>query len=907
MKKSSLKTLFLFSLPLFSVSLIKGSDLISISCFTKEEKKLYVLGVNPAATNNLNSSVLSHYKKFLTNLSSSSSPTIYILHGSEQLIKNISLGKRAVFNDNLCGLSLNNASQCNFKSGRLEYRASPDTIAELENLNNSAFDCFKRDFIDDLTKEHHSLKKWLITKVIPFFKNHGMPDPFFSGAENKKKFALFKKVVITQATKNLSYPSIKEYITVLAQYNEIFKNLEDTPLISPLKKEWPSAVERALCYLDEYSLSKKESKLTEVLLNILEQKQSYLSGIEAFLPVLNPMNIIGKLESYVLLFKAVSNCNKTIINLSVIQINELINGLEKMGYKATIRGFVPNGPELIKKERSFSDLEIDTHLTSIVHDTFYSQISNQNPIACTYYDHLSQKYVTTSPKDRTENTCNTCNLSMQRCNAFATTATTLHCSLKCLITPFLKQETTTLPLSMLLKEDSTLSSEEKLILKQFGALCYIQAALLMPSVGYEEGIVYQLPLSRIISCLEKIITCPPTHTSDVWKKTLALCSLWKIDVSYIKTFLSMYKNTKDTYLKTLLKTNMTSENFYSGSDSGFSGNKIIELIRASLFEKLKKEFTFSRSTDNNSLLFIYRELVKRIHKRVGLPFERIENLLTLTYEHDDLEAILAYIGYEKNPLILSKKKPKKISDKTHSLSREEVSTSSEEALPRLTEQTFTTSTTSTTSTTGNNHVFRPTSSARKKRVHTLRAYYGGCNPYTISLFKTRSSLPDELRETLTTWKSCQRIKESKRIQLLFALADQAQEQGCTLYSNAYGFPAFEYNDETYEKSLREKLDLGHLFTRTVDSFLHTYGIAECIDNLIQISIPGEITYNDIRKVGFFQYSFTPEWVCIHRCFKAYDTDSTDTYISTTLKSVLYNFLTNECSTDDSYADIIKKL
>ncbi len=212
MKKSSLKTLFLFSLPLFSVSLIKGSDLISISCFTKEEKKLYVLGVNPAATNNLNSPALSHYKKFLTNLSSSSSPTIYILHGSEQLIKNISLGKTAVFNDNLCGLSLNNASQCNFKSGRVEYRASPDTIAELEHLNNSAFDCFKPDFIDDLAKEHHSLKKWLTTKVIPFFKNHGMPDPFFSGAENKKNLLSLKRLSSPKLLKTFRIPLSKNIL-----------------------------------------------------------------------------------------------------------------------------------------------------------------------------------------------------------------------------------------------------------------------------------------------------------------------------------------------------------------------------------------------------------------------------------------------------------------------------------------------------------------------------------------------------------------------------------------------------------------------------------------------------------------------------------------------------------------------
>ena len=163
-------------------------------------------------------------------------------------------------------------------------------------------------------------------------------------------------------------------------------------------------------------------------------------------------------------------------------------------------------------------------------------------------------------------------------------------------------------------------------------------------------------------------------------------------------------------------------------------------------------------------------------------------------------------------------------------------------------------------------------------VHAIRAFYGGYKPYTISLFKTRSIYANRsYKIRLQTWKACRGTKESKRIQLLFALAHEAQEQGCSLYSNSYGCPAIEYNDEKYDASLREKLDLHHLFSRTVDIFLHTrYGIAECIENLIQVSIPGEIAYDDIKQVGFFQYSFTPKWVCIHRCFKPYDVSFTDT-------------------------------
>ena len=911
MQKYSLKIAIPLLLALFSNTLINGSDIVSISSFTKEKKKVYVFGLNLFIENNINSPALTSYKKFLDTLRSNPFQTIYMLNSAKEIIANKVTEKNSTLSTILCGLTENHAYSCNFQSGALVYRAYPDIVAQFQYRNSSIFACFMPVNIEAFAKKNPSLEKWLLSEVLPYLAKTSLGDPFFNNPENIKKFASLKKIILTTANGIYSWHSIEDYLTILEAYSEKFKDLPNTPLFLPLKNEWENVKERACCYLNEYS-SHKKSKLAEVYVSLIEKNKSYMAGLDAMTKVVTPLHLIEKLECYLLLMQSLADCDNTIVQLSCLHTKGLIEGFKKMGFATTTLGFIPDGPEMLSIGRSFSDSEIDAHFTSLVHDTFSSQNTTQkNTTSCSFYDEQSQKFLPTSLKDRTEQSCSCCHLTVQTCEAFATTSMTVYCSLMCLITTFLNQETTTLPLSVLLDEKHLLSVDETLMLKQFGVLCYLQAALLMPSLPHEEGIIYQLPLGKIISCLEKIITCPDANKSVTWKYTLALCLLWKIDLGYIKTFLNTYKNAKDTYLKALLKNSTSCDNSWNTTDNTFSESKIIGIIGNQLTEKLKKEFTFSSGTDSNSLLFIYRELVKRIHKRVGLPFDRVEDLLTMTYKQDDLETILAYLGYEKNPLKFSTKRSKK-SPENHSF-REEESSSSEEISSKSHEGSLTEYTTSSSSTTSGSSTstpeygFRQTSSSRKKRIHTIRAYYGGCKSYTISLFKTGTYIPEELQDIHAIWNACNGTKESKRIQLIFALAYQAQEQGCSLYTNSYGLPAFAYNDQNYDASLREKLDLGHLFTRTVDAFLHLYGIAERIDNLIQVSIPGEIAYDGIKKVGFFQYSFTPEWVCIHRCFKSYDVTSTDTYVSKALKTVLYKFLVNEYSLDDSYASIIKQL
>ena len=93
-------------------------------------------------------------------------------------------------------------------------------------------------------------------------------------------------------------------------------------------------------------------------------------------------------------------------------------------------------------------------------------------------------------------------------------------------------------------------------------------------------------------------------------------------------------------------------------------------------------------------------------------------------------------------------------------------------------------------------------------------------------------------------------------------------------------------------SVIDRLNINHLFTRAVDRYLHACGIVESKGDLIQVSIPGKITFADGSSIiGFFQYSFIKQnWTLIHRCFVNYDANRGADYISPVLRKALLDFL-----------------
>ncbi len=126
--------------------------------------------------------------------------------------------------------------------------------------------------------------------------------------------------------------------------------------------------------------------------------------------------------------------------------------------------------------------------------------------------------------------------------------------------------------------------------------------------------------------------------------------------------------------------------------------------------------------------------------------------------------------------------------------------------------------------------------------------------------------------------------------------------------------------DAQHKTIGDKQDLNHLYSLRVDEKVRQFGIVEefNIDTTkVEVTIPGELSYmdqdgNEQIKLGFFQYGFSPDERCIHRCFRPYD-DHTP-FITPTLKNAFKIFVEsnfNELATDENreqaYEDCIKRL
>ncbi|MBA2307587.1 hypothetical protein H0W26_05645, partial [Candidatus Dependentiae bacterium] len=380
-------------------------------------------------------------------------------------------------------------------------------------------------------------------------------------------------------------------------------------------------------------------------------------------------------------------------------------------------------------------------------------------------------------------------------------------------------------------------------------------------------------------------------------------------------FLSVYNITKQNYFQDLLKCSLHQSytSFEAKQGILFDEKGSCAKLQKVAYATLKKTLNLSDNTDDISLLFLYNELIERINRKVGLPLDSLEDLLAVTYKDQDISELLRLMGYTKNPLVFTKKKhseKKRILHSSNPQQREDDISLTIGSYPSSFVQTpFDQTSFGQIIPSDNGLPFTLPQYRQRKKVRTIKASFAACMPYTISLFKAQHLIPEELVEIQIPWKACQGTSESWRVKVLFALADSLALQKPILKLTTFGCPLIECNDESYDESIREKLDLNHLFTRLVDSSLRSYGIAEKVDNLIQVSIPGEMgDCQGRKKVGFFQYSFIPDtWICIHRCFKSYDANQYGIYISPALRKILYDFLITISMADDSYRDVIDHL
>lgn len=137
----------------------------------------------------------------------------------------------------------------------------------------------------------------------------------------------------------------------------------------------------------------------------------------------------------------------------------------------------------------------------------------------------------------------------------------------------------------------------------------------------------------------------------------------------------------------------------------------------------------------------------------------------------------------------------------------------------------------------------------------------GDEPYTITLFNVREFITydNELRKAYALFKTCPQLKNAQRVEVLFAAADSLlAAQEAKIANNKYGHLCLTTASTAFDPSIIEKLTIDHLFSRKVEGYLKSYGVAQQINSLIQITIPGEIKDNAGNTfLVFFQLSCVP--------------------------------------------------
>ncbi len=898
---------------LSSISILKGSDIVSLSSLNKDQKNIYIIGIDVDIQSTSVISDSHPCSNLIRKLSLASCPTAFIIFSHKDRLKEVT-HKTARITFSIFDFTVLDAVKNNFKSGNIDYIAFADTydplLCEFGQIITPFCDASNLMSVAKHLLPYYSFKDFKDFLAVDTSK----PNPLFTNKIQKAYIKdTFTQLLKSKSVKNLT---LKDYFNFIEKYDKKIMQTSENPLLSSLKKEWNSSKESAYRYFKIHTKNRSQATLFEICLNVILEKKSIVSGAEEYrLIVMAPLIVVIQFKESALLTTTMLTYDKLIICYPFGSVRKLAHSLEKTGFKAHYQGLVPDAHETCYYNASsplFSGEEIVGFFNSILHGThtnnehaYVDDTAKQDRLR--YIDSNSGQLSEKSLNNYSLKVCAICKHPLEAFKAFSETESSVYCSVICLLRKLGEQEVTEQKVSLLLQENSILTEEEKLILRQFGALCYLRAAILLPCLTQEYGLIYQLQLSEILGLLEKIEN-QAQDSSTLWAKTVELGKHWGIKLLDLKLFLGVYKQIKQNYLQMLLKaslnesyTSLGAKQLIDFDDKGQCAN-----LQKISFNNIKKALNISSATKDISLIFLYNELIEQINKKVELPLEAIKDLLSTTYEHKDLTSILQFIGYTENPFNGKCTSIEKTDLHCSSNENWNEQESAEDTVHSSSKDNFPSFESLRSSPDDSN--FKTVQHTHRKKIHTIRSLFAGSKPYTISLFKARQYVTQELQEAQRKWSECKKTVEAARVKILFALADSLEGPECPVVLNEYSCPLIVCTNKNYDHSIREKLDLHHLFTRYVDTFLQSYGIAEYVDNLIQVSIPGEIKDDQGHKeIGFFQYSYIPNsWICIHRCFRRYDANLKGTYITTHLRKILYDYL-EELTNCDEYASIIEHL
>ncbi|MBA3953810.1 hypothetical protein H0X48_00615 [Candidatus Dependentiae bacterium] len=401
-------------------------------------------------------------------------------------------------------------------------------------------------------------------------------------------------------------------------------------------------------------------------------------------------------------------------------------------------------------------------------------------------------------------------------------------------------------------------------------------------------------LNPLLSCVKlEDISYDVCKFFELWKKDTIyylsennplitqILSLASIDRAVLSDHLTLVYAIKRKYLKELFfaACNSCYDTFSLKDDLLYEFDACLKVVQSSYKRKLVNNKNFAVKLTDIKLILLYKQLVSLVkNKLTSTP--NVANILNF---------FLNPMQENLVPGVVKQKKEKKIIKKIplQNNNKQEIQTDDSYCFDTDIEVPYIKPSDSTQSPKAPLCPFSDYTKKQYVRLSNIFAHQKS----TITLFNIKKIVP---KDRCISYGLVAPFEYHHRINLLWNLegAWRTNEAGCEQSSSTlYGVECLAFNTMQLHESIAQKLDMHHLFSKTVDAYALAYGIFESVDDdkHIQLSVPGVFSFdNGSSRVGFFQYAFNKKThLCYHRCFRNYYQTA---YISPYLRSCLTNFL-----------------
>ncbi len=662
--------------------------------------------------------------------------------------------------------------------------------------------------------------------------------------------------------------------------------------------------------------------LIEYQLNCIEKKKSFTDAFHEintlFEPCAEAFRSINALKG---ILQTVKDSPRLICIVNEITARTQHESLEKLGYSRHSYGVlnVPIG-EIYGRRAQVIPTEVLQGIFSAVFTgkPLPTNVSRQE-LQCFNIKTLSES--TTPVYQQSKRSCSVCKQeAMGVVQYVLLNDRSSLCSFSCLVKHFLKDH----KLAHLFDLSLALTDNEKTVLQRTAALIELYQIVLEEGPADDRCRLYnarhRIISEKLNSLFNKNNGSPEDH--QIWNDARELASYFGIDCMRMKVFYAMTESLKSQFQSELITQarSKTWKGFFTQQASPFDPRGQLEQQQLSLANTIAKHLSLESKAvgstlEAHSLLenlrLVYHDLYCALLQRLNTEKLDIIAILKTTIAAQNPEPDLSeLIGSDTSSTSLRKvfahrkikreiraqKEKQKTPPIAAASSSAAASVAANIVLPHLVEDH------------GDTTPFTPVEHKPFVPFTVIRSYFAGL-PYEITLFKVKKHLviDDGLKKALSHFKQCIDFEESQRIKLLFALY-QSQINNSVREDAHHGL-LLQNTAQHIDPSIAEKIDLHHLFTRQIDPFIFSYGIAELKEDTCQVSLPCAITLaNGTLRIGFLQYTFIGDsWMLIHRSFKEYDQDKGHKHISKPLRRALLGFLKENMSNDQSYKEIIAKL